>query len=335
MPQQPTEPYDWALPADVTPPPVPADNPISDAKVALGRRLFYDTRLSREGTTSCASCHDPARAFTDGESTSEGATGQRTPRSSMSLAGVGYARTLTWANPLLVELESQSLVPLFGDNPVEIGGGAQDELLGRLLDDPYYRDAFPVAFPDAEEPATLLSITRALAAFQRTLISANSPYDMWNRGDDDALSAAAQRGLDLFESDRLGCARCHSAPHFTDAAGTDSEPIFHHIGLPAASYLQPNRGVAEVSLRPEDEGLFKTPTLRNIALTAPYMHDGSLATLDDVLDHFASGGSGAPAQSPHIRPFTLTEGERADVLAFLRALTDREFVTSAGLADPW
>jgi cytochrome c peroxidase len=333
-PQHPTEPYDWALPADFAPPAVPADNPMSAAKVALGRRLFYDKRLSRAGTTSCASCHDPTLAFTDSEPSSEGATGQRTPRSSMSLAGVGYVGTLTWANPLLVDLESQSLVPLFGDNPVEIGGGPQDELLGRLLDDPYYRGAFPAAFPDAAEPATLLSITRALAAFQRTIISANSPYDAWTRGDADALPAAAQRGLVLFESSRLGCAHCHSGPHFTDAA-TDSGPVFHHIGLPPASYQQPNRGVAEVSLRAEDEGLFRTPTLRNIALTAPYMHDGSLATLGDVLDHFASGGSGAPAQSLQIQPFTLNETEREDVLAFLRALTDREFVTSPELADPW
>lgn len=327
---EPVEQWSWDLPPGFPVPPVPDDNPMTAAKVELGRRLFYDRRLSAAGNTACASCHSQALAFTDGAATATGSTGAATPRSAMSLANVGYARTLTWGNPLLVELEQQSLVPLFGEDPVEIGAGATPGLLERLAADPYYVAQFPRAFPDASQPMSLQSITRALAAFERTLISGSSPYDAFVQGDVNAISPAARRGAALFDS--VGCATCHGGFALTDAV---FDPVFHNIGLPPQSYLPPNRGVREVSGNAQDEGYFKAPTLRNIAMTAPYMHDGSLPTLGAVLDHFSSGGVGDGMQAAPLPPFALSDDERNALLAFLGTLTDTAFLRSPTLADPW
>lgn len=347
--------FDWQLPSGFPVPAVPDDNPMSAAKVELGRYLFYDTRLSANRTQACASCHEQARAFTDGRATSLGSTGSSTPRNAQSLANVAYAATLTWANPLQTSLERQALVPLFGDNPVELGMSAQADLEARLLGVALYQQLFRAAFPD-DGAITTHHVVQALASFQRTLLSGSSPFDRWLYGSDpDALSASAKRGYELFNSERLECFHCHVGFNLTDHVTFADDPFysapFHNTGLynidGKGAYPEPNTGVYDVTRDKADMGRFKAPTLRNIALTAPYMHDGSIATLGEVLDHYAAGGrtiasganagngSASPRKSVLIAGFELSASERADVLAFLESLTDEQFVTDPRFSNPW
>jgi cytochrome c peroxidase len=349
--------YAWDLPPGFPEPVVPEGEPMSEAKVTLGRFLFYDVRLSGNQTQSCASCHDQALAFTDGLARGVGSTGEVHPRGAMSLANVAYSPLLTWANPLLDSLEEQALLPLFGETPVELGlAGREEELLARLADDPDYPARFAEAFPRDPDPISVANVVRAIAAFQRTLLSGNSPYDRYTyQGDDEALSPAAQRGRDLFNSDRLECFHCHGGFAFTDTVrhdgSTEAEVAFHNTGLynidGRGGYPAPNRGVMEVTGELRDMGHFRAPTLRNIAVTAPYMHDGSIATLEEVLDHYEAGGrtilegpyAGIGAESPlknvFLHGFVLTDDERADLLEFLRSLTDEEFLRDPRFSDPF
>jgi cytochrome c peroxidase len=346
----------FELPAGFPKPAVPANNPMSAAKVELGRHLFYDTRLSGNETLSCASCHRQELAFTDGRALSPGSTGELTPRSSMSLANVVYASTLTWANPLLVALEGQAMVPMFGTSPIELGLTSEEQLRQRLSDDPTYRRLFAAAFPEDEEPFTVRRIAQALASFQRTLISGNSPFDAYLYGKDpNAISPEAIRGYELFNSEKLECFHCHSGFNLSDHTHFEGKPfierLYHNTGLynldGTGAYPQPNIGVMEFTTEPSDMGRFRAPSLRNIAVTAPYMHDGSIATLSEVLDHYAAGGrtiedgpfagngSKNPNKSVLIAGFELTEEERNAVLAFLESLTDTTFLTDPRFSDPW
>lgn len=329
---------------------------MSAAKVNLGRHLFYDRRLSATETASCATCHEQARAFTDGLMVSVGVTHEETPRNSMSLANVAYASTLTWANPLQLTLERQALVPMFGTNPVELGLTAAAELEERLRQVPLYAELFAAAFPYVEEPITTNHVTAALATFERTLISGRSPFDRYLYDKDTtALSAEARRGYELFNSEKLECFHCHVGFNLTDHVAYADKPFidrpYHNTGLynvdGDGAYPEPNTGVFSVTGEPRDMGRFKAPSLRNIAVTAPYMHDGSIATLSEVLDHYASGGrtieSGAnagngnksPLKSTLIVGFALSDDERRDVIAFLESLTDEEFLTDDRYSDPW
>jgi cytochrome c peroxidase len=346
--------YAWDLPSGFPVPRVPEDNPMNPMKVALGRRLFYDTRLSGNGTFSCGSCHEQARAFTDGRATAVGSTGESHPRASMSLANVAYASGLTWASSLMTSLEKQALVPMFGDNPIELGTPDEAALLARLAVDPAYAPLFRDAFPEKTEPS-LDAIVKALAAFQRTLISGRSPYDRHLAGDASALSAAAKRGLDLFFSEKLECYHCHVGFAFSDsivhAGSAFFELSFHNTGLydvdGKGAYPAGNRGLIELTNKPSDMGRFRAPTLRNIAVTAPYMHDGSVATLDDALDHYAAGGrtlssgpfagdgSKNPLKDDLIRGFVFTGSEKSDVIAFLESLTDATFLADPRHSDPF
>jgi len=209
--------WEWTLPPGFPRPPVPADNPMSKAKVELGRHLFYDRRMSINGKQSCASCHRQELAFTDGRARAEGATGQTHPRSSMSLVNVAYAPALTWANPVLDSLEEQALVPMLGDNPVELGlNGREQAFLDVVKRDPVYQRLFPAAFPD-ENRFTLQNITRAVAAFERSIVSMRSPYDRYRwAGELRAISDAAKRGEILFfSSERAACFRCHGGWNFS------------------------------------------------------------------------------------------------------------------------
>src|SRR5262249_50958904 len=182
-------------------PMVPADNPMSLAKAELGRHLFYDTRMSANGTQSCATCHEQARAFTDGRVGSVGSTGQVHRRGSMSLVNVAYAQALTWANPSLTRLEEQALVPMYGDHPIELGLDRRDTWVDRLKSDPTYRRLFAAAFDGERQPFTRDHIVKALATFERTIVSARSPYDRYHFDrDDGAISDAAKRGEVLFHS---------------------------------------------------------------------------------------------------------------------------------------
>ena len=346
----------WNLPKGFPKPPVPPDNPMTSAKVDLGRYLFYDTRLSVNQKSSCATCHKQELAFTDGRAVSMGTTGQLHPRSSMSLVNVAYSAVLTWSNPQMTKLEEQALVPMLGVHPVELGMKVGDGFLPMLRADAKYRVLFARAFPNETDPFTLKNVTKALACFERSIISARAPYDHYHYGGDDAaVSASAKRGEVLFFSQHLSCFRCHGGFNFSDATTAENSPKreveFHNTGLynlaSAFSFPATNLGIYEHTQLRADVGKFKAPTLRNIAITAPYMHDGSIATLAEVLDHYAAGGrtisqgpnSGIGHNNPNkdelIAGFTLSPQDRTDLIAFLESLTDEEVRHDPKFADPW
>jgi cytochrome c peroxidase len=338
--------FDWNLPNGFPRPAVPGGNPMSAAKVELGRYLFYDKRISVNGKESCGSCHRQELAFTDGRAHAEGTTGQIHPRSSMSLVNVAYAPLLTWANPTLDSLEEQALIPMLGEDPIELGlKGHEQEFLETLRSDSLYQRLFPQAFPKAGDIYTLENVTKAIAAFERTIVSMNSPYDRYRWGGaPSAISDSAKRGEFLFySSERGGCFQCHGGWNFgavrfegMENRTDEDTPRGGFFNTGVSPYVAPNRGLYERTHRSEDVGKFRAPTLRNIALTAPYMHDGSLATLDDVLDHYMAGGKmDHPNKSRILRPFRLTAGERRDLVEFLRSLTDEELLHDPRWSDPW
>jgi cytochrome c peroxidase len=349
-------PYAWNLPPGFPPPQVPEDNPMTLAKVELGRHLFYDQRLSENGTYSCATCHEQARAFTDAKARAIGSTGQAHPRGSMSLANVAYAATLTWGHPFLASLERQAQLPMFGDAPIELGLRSQAEVEALIRGLPEYAPLFDDAFPEDEPKVTLLNVERAIASFERSLISGQAPFDRWlMAGDEGAISDSAKRGYALFNTETFECYHCHGGFAFTDhvvfADEAFPQVLFHNTGLynidGRGAFPAPNTGVENVSENPADMGRFKAPTLRNIAVTAPYMHDGSIATLSEVLDHYAAGGrtisdgpeagigSANPFKSNFVRGFRMAGDERADLIAFLESLTDSAFLANPRQADPW
>lgn len=336
--------YVWKLPSWLAPPAVPADNPMSTSKVELGRRLFYDIRLSGPGYMSCATCHAPNLGFSDGRRQPIGITGQRHHRNAMTLANIAYFKSLTWANPRETELEQQLLRPLFGDDPVEMGAsGHEVPILEHIKANSVYRGLFKRAFPATAGRIDFTNIAKAIAAFERTMISATSSYDRFRHGGDkEAISAAAKRGAALFFGPRLKCGQCHAAPHFTDAA---TGPRFHNTGLynvdGKGGLPGDDQGLANETGKAADTGRFRTPSLRNIAVSAPYMHDGSLPTLDAVIDHYRAGGAAAakgrpsPLRSPLITGFELTPAERADLKAFLQSLTDKAFLADPSFSSPF
>jgi len=353
---QPSRDYLWDLPEGMPLPVVPEDNPMSEIKVQLGRWLFYDSRLSANNSMSCGTCHLQHLAFTDGRRNAVGVTGQSHPRSSMSLVNVAYASRLTWANHLLGELEVQALTPLFGEAPIEMGMAGKEGVIVELLrTDSLYKDLFPQVFPTDEDPYSLLNVVRAISSFVRTVISFNSPYDYFLAGDKEALSASQQRGMALFFSEKTECFHCHGGFNFTDSSTHSNSAIesvgFHNNGLynigMDGGYPAGNTGLNELTGKRRDMGRFKAPTLRNIAITAPYMHDGSIHSLEGVLDHYQEGGrtieAGAhaghgsrnPYKSVFVRAFELSATERADLLSFLDALTDKTVLKKPSLSDPW
>jgi cytochrome c peroxidase len=355
--------YELKLPTGFPKPSIPADNPLTADKVELGRHLFYDKRLSGNQTQACADCHKQELAFTDGRAVGLGSTGELNIRGAMSLANIAYATTLTWARPDVKSLEMQANVPMFGPHPVELGlYGMEDVLLSRLRDVDVYKTMFPAAFPDDADPFTVVNVTRAIASFERTLISGNSPYDRFKPGGDvNAISESAKRGADLFfNPDPSGvaveCFHCHGGPTFSDQLTEAKQPTgdqpFHNTGLYnvdlRGSYPMGNEGVFEQSGDPHDKGSFKAPSLRNIEKTAPYMHDGSVATLEDVIANYARGGrlieagpnagdgKNNPYKSEFIHGFSsLSAQGRADLVEFLKSLTDDEFLANPAYSNPW
>jgi cytochrome c peroxidase len=348
----------WNLPAGFHAPPVPADNPMTPVKVELGRYLFYDLRMSVNGKGSCSTCHIQAYGFTDLLPVAIGATGQAHPRRSMPLANVGWFAVFTWANPTITKLEDQSSVPLFNDHPVELGLKREnDSFLQVIATDPTYAKLFPEAFPGDAGPYSFVHVRKALAAFERTLISGNSAYDRYRYGHQaNAISESAKRGEDLFSHQPLACTHCHGG--FTLGSETvysnGESPIddaFDNNGLynRAGQFTYPagNLGLYEVTHDLADVGKFRPPSLRNVAVRAPYMHDGSLKTLDDVLDSYARGGhliaggpnagdgSKNPSKSHFVAGFKLSPQDRADLKAFLESLTDEEFLHDPKFSNPW
>jgi cytochrome c peroxidase len=302
-------------PLGLPPVPIPANNPPTAQTIALGRRLFYDTRLSKDDSISCASCHNPTRAFSDDIALPKGVGGITGIRNAPTLLNSAYSTTQFW-DGRAPSLEEQSAGPLAGLREMN---QPHDVSISKIRKDPAYRAEFAAAFgPGA---ITLTKIEKSLASFERTLLSANSPFDRYQYGGDKkALSPSAIRGLAIFADPQGGnCAVCHTiSDHY--ALFTDNK--FHNTGAGIDSFgALTDLGRYSQTRNPADNGAFKTPTLRNIALTPPYTHDGSLKTLDDVVSFYAGGGNSNPDLDPQIKPLNLTARDRADLVEFLKSLT--------------
>ena len=270
--------------------PVPENNPLTADKIELGRKLFFDTRLSRTQTVSCASCHDLKRAFTDGRTTSEGVSGRRGTRNAPTVINRGYGVSHFWDGRAR-SLEEQVLKPIQDPNEMDM---TLQEVSGRVK-----------LSPD--------DIARALASYLRTVRSGNSSFDRYMSGDSQALSQDELRGLNIFRA-KANCNACHIGPNFTDER-------FHNTGRGWRDARFIDVGRFAVTGREQDRGAFNTPTLRDIAKTAPYMHDGSLTTLEDVVEFYDQGGNPNPQLDAEIQPLHLTAEDKRLLVAFLRALT--------------
>lgn len=350
--------FKLSIPEGFPEPVIPQDNALTAEKIELGRHLFYERRMSINVEKSCGDCHEQRKAFTDGLKTSVGISAEEIhPRNAMSLTNALYNATFTWANPNTLSLENQAQGVLFNESPVELGwSDAEDVILDRFRQDSLYQELFSAAFPGESDPFNVDNVTKAVASFQRTLISADSPYDKDIRGDTGTMSEAAKRGRELFFGERLECFHCHGGFNFSQAvkhgglAFEQSE--FHNNGLynidGVGGYPLNSTGLWEFTLEASDMGKFRAPTLRNITLTAPYMHDGSIATLESVLvDHYSRGGrliedadnagDGAtnPFKSSLLLGFSLSDSELTDILAFFDSLTDQNFICNEEFSDPF
>lgn len=336
--------FDWDVPVSIPLPVEPATNPMSEAKFQLGRHLFYDVRLSANGNIACASCHHQDKAFTDGLTRPAGTHGDLHPRNAQPLGNTAWHATFNWATADVTTLEEQVRAPLFGTEPPEHGITAdnQDRILADLLADTTYQQLLVEAFPSQSETTSWgfdEHIIPALASFVRGITSFDSPFDRYLAGNKNAMSNAAIRGFSLFMDERLECTHCHLGDQFLSNNRMDrsrrwAEPNFHNTGA-VQHYLPPNRGIYETTGKSSDLGRFRTPSLRNIALTAPYSHDGSHATLRDIIETYSLGGKGGPNLDGFIIGFTLTTTEMNDLIAFLCSLTDETFITNPRYSNPW
>ena len=295
--------YPYPVPLGLQAPDVPDDNPVTDAKVALGKTLFFDARLSRDATVSCATCHDPNKGWTDQAPVSTGIKGQKGSISAPSVLNAAYMEFQFW-NGRAKSLEEQAKGPI--ENPLEMGF-THREAVARLSQIAGYAPLFKAAFGD--ESVNIDRITMAIASFERTVLTGNAPYDRWRAGDKTAMSPAAVAGYQLFnDKTRANCAACHDGFNFSDSD-------FHNTGIGAG---EPGR--AAVTGQSKDQGSFKTPTLRNLKYTGPYMHDGSRKTIGEAIDLYDEGGVPNPNLDSRIKPLKLTEIEEADIAYFLDAL---------------
>ncbi|MBX3503472.1 MAG: di-heme enzyme [Alphaproteobacteria bacterium] len=344
--------YVWALPAWLPPPPVPAANAMSVAKVELGRRLFFDQKLSGPSYISCSSCHMPEHAFSDPRHPSIGVTGGKVRRRAPPLTNVGYRETLTWADHRMTTLEDQAHQPLFRADPPEMeANGHEASVVDRFEHDPTYRRLFTEAFPDKGGKVDFDQIIKALAAYQRSLVSFTTPYERFRfAGEREALSPSAQRGEKLFFDARLGCGACHAGATFGPLAGRllpgAAPVVYANAGLydldGKGAYRAIDRGLIESSDKPQDMGRFRAPSLRDVAQRAPYMHDGSMTSLEAVIDRYASGAPTlassdrfSPLKDSRLNGFTISAAERDDLIAFLRALSDEAFAADERHGSPF
>lgn len=281
---------------------LPRDNPLTEAKIELGKQLYFDPRLSRDNTISCASCHDPKMGWSNGAAVATGIRGQQGGRSAPTIINAGYFYFQFW-DGRATEVEGQALGPI--QNPIEMDL-TLDELVEKLNGIEGYRQQFHEVFGT---DATAENVAKAIGAFERTIISGNAPYDQFKAGDTSALSESAQRGMELFFN-KGHCSACHSGPNFSDGA-------FHNLGV-SFDREDPDLGRFVHSNLGGDRGAFKTPTLREIARTAPYMHDGSLKTLEDVIEYYNKGGTPNDYLDEEIFELNLTEAEKKDLATFLR-----------------
>lgn len=304
-----TTPFALKLPEGFPAPAIPEDNALTEARVALGKRLFYDPVLSSDSSISCQSCHRQELAFADDRPISPGVQGRLGFRNSPTLANVAYLSRIN-KDGGVTKLDLQAIVPIEDHAEMDFSILLAAERLNAM---PTYEAAFAKAYG---EPASPFTITRALGSFMRTMISGHSRYDIAQQGGA-PLSAAEARGEMLFFSSRTQCSTCHSGFNFT-------QNQFLNNGL----YLEyEDGGRHRVTLQEEDMGKFRVPTLRNISVTAPYMHDGSLADLRAVVQHYNQGGKGHANQDPRVKPLGLSEQEQNDLIAFLQTLTDTAFLT--------
>ena len=330
------------LPADTWSYYVPRTNPMTASKVELGRKLFFDARLSADGKVSCSSCHDPKLAFGDGKSVAEGIGGKLGTRNSPSLLNAMFYPNQFW-DGRAEGLEDQAIQPL--TNPIEMGNASYDQVVARLKTVPDYVAEFRSVFGG---DVTIARVGQAIAAFERTLVSGDSLFDRFNAGDQSAMSDAAKRGLTVFRG-RGRCSRCHSfseaMPFFTDfqyhnTGVAMNDPRFDklsRIAFDAVDTEQAKEVIDRLAKQPGGEelgrgrfsyvvfdiGAFRTPTLRNIALTAPYFQDGSASTLADVVKFYNEGGKANVAREWDLAPLALTEAEQRDLVAFLESLTGK------------
>lgn len=283
---------------------IPPDNPLTVEKIELGRQLYFDGRLSADGTVSCATCHAPDKGFSDGRPTSTGIKGQVGGRNAPVAINRLFSQEQFW-DGRAASLEDQALGPI--QNPIEMGNTLK-KVVAKLRAIRGYREQFTQVFGT---DVTATGIGKAIAAFERTLVCGNSAFDRYEEGDDAALSAGEQRGLELFR-EKANCVRCHTGFAFTDER-------YHNIGV-GMDKPKPDIGRYTITKKISDKGAFKTPTLRNIAASAPYLHDGSAKTLEDVIEFYDKGGIKNRHLSDEIKPLNLTAKEKTDLVAFLKSL---------------
>jgi cytochrome c peroxidase len=292
---------------------IPSDNPMTPEKVALGKQLFFDERLSGDGSRSCYSCHVCEKGLTDGLAKSVGAFNKNLPRSSPTLWNIGYHKEFYW-DGRSPSLEKQAMAAWTGANM----GAKADEIAAKLNALEGYRTQFQTVFQSAATPD---NIVKALAAFERTIISGNTAWDRWRAGDQNAIDQSALRGWNIFQE--VKCTNCHDGVLFTDQQ-------YHNVGI-GMDQKEPDPGRVKVTNKPEDTGAFMTPTLRDIAKSAPYFHDGSTATLEEAVDLMLGGGK--PNQyldKKNLQPHKIPPDQRGDLLNFLRSLN----VTDCNLTKP-
>jgi cytochrome c peroxidase len=294
----------WLLPAQ---PPHPADNRPSAERVELGKKLFFDPRLSRDGNMSCATCHNPALGWSDGLPTAKGFQSMVLGRATPTITNTGYNSLQMW-DGRKATLEDQAMGPM--EATVEMNADIA-LMFSWLNGNAEYRALFEKAYPGEGVNATTLS--KAIASFERTVVSNNSPFDRWVKGDRKAMTPEQVRGFQLFTG-KANCSVCHSGPNFTDDG-------FHNLGL--ASWGEPNPDLGRYKERPLPilKGAFKTPTLRDVERTAPYFHDGSAGDLMTVVEHYDLGGVAREGISPNMKPLNLTRQEKEELVAFMKALT--------------
>jgi cytochrome c peroxidase len=291
-----------ALPPVVAPP----NNPPSSAKIHLGKQLYFDTRLSSDGTVSCATCHDPAKGWSDAGPTSKGIRGQMGGRRAPPVSNAAYSPLQFW-DGRAPSLEEQAKGPI--QNPIEMGN--THVAMIRTLDViPGYVDAFIHVY--GEGPMTVQQVADAIAAFERTVVTTDSRFDRYVRGEHDALTPQEKQGLEIFNG-KGHCTACHWGPYFSDGR-------FHNIGVAEKDPKNPDQGRFAVTKNPRDMGAFKTPTVRDAALRAPYLHNGSEASLEAVIDFYDRGGDTLQNLDPLMVPLGLSKQEKSALVAFIRAL---------------
>jgi len=311
LPKAPT-PYELKLPLGLVADSavIPKDNPLTVEKLALGKRLYFETKLSVDNTKSCASCHIPEKGFADPDPVSTGVNGQKGKRQAPTVINRLFSAAQFW-DGRAASLEEQALGPI--QNPVEMAMPSIEVVIERLTADPTYSEDFKAAFPP-DGQITADNVAKAIASFERTVLSGNSPYDRFQAGDKSALNEAAQRGLAIFRDENKGnCETCHASFNFTDEN-------YNNLGV-GMTAKEPDMGRYDVTKLDGHQGAFKTPTLREIAATAPYMHDGSQKTLEEVVAFYDKGGHGNKWLSPKIKKLNLSKQQQADVVEFLMSLS--------------